>query len=161
MKTPSTVFNYFLECLDKTHMAFDMSFWYQDGKELIHSLSSSVETREGPADVENDCGTSACIAGSVAMEIDPNSNIQADIICRHWVSDNQPPTKGSEVHISNEVLSMVFNYEECYGPYRDLSEVTLDDARKLLSELSTYQTWKEVLSRLKEIERGNRLALQS
>lgn len=124
MRTFNETMTFFIDCLKSTELQFDMTNWLMDGEIITCS----------PYEVEHNCGTSACIAGTVAMHIDPSSNKEVLDMCASWIDEDA----AEEVY---ECLGTIFTGEHFWG-VTSLDEVTLEDAIAKLESIK-HLTWSE------------------
>ena len=138
IKTPNEVFTFAAKCVTESELGFDMAQYY-----------STVAMC--PSRVNNPCGTNACIAGDMAYNIDPTSNLRPVSIVRSWVSEGTDlcyvPQHSRHVC---DALDLVFDSPRVYGE-QTLEGVTKDAALKLLSKLAKFDTWENVLNYLYDL----------
>ena len=138
MRQPQEVFTYFIKCLkEEAELQFDMGGWYIHPEGVPSGLNRPIRVAS-PISVTNVCGTSACIAGTVAYRLDPSGEIDADDIVKHWVGDAEADYGDME-----DSLDYIFNEASLYGE-RELPEVTKDAVLTLLEHLSDFETWEGV-----------------
>ena len=77
IKTPNEVFTFAAKCVTESKLGFDMV-------ECYSCKLGSYYCTTAPSDVNNPCGTSACIAGDMAYNIDPKSKLHAVNIVQAW-----------------------------------------------------------------------------
>ena len=137
MRQPQEVFEFFIKCLkEEVELQFDMSRWYVHPN-LVKNYNKPLRV-DSPSSVTNVCGTSACIAGTVAYRLDPSSEVNADKVVKHWVGN-----VGADYGEMEDALDYIFNEARLYGA-ESLEEVTKDDVLTLLEELHGFETWDEV-----------------
>ena len=136
LKSPNEVLTHFIAALNaETAMQFVMDEWY----------TTHVGTKNRPADVENVCGTSACLAGTVAFQLDPKSMKTASAVVRHWagVPSWWEARTEEEIACAGSFDSLFMEYELYGESYDDLAEVSKDDVLRVLAELvaENHETW--------------------
>lgn len=158
LKSHNTVLQSFIIAVEEEkELAFDMRSWFK-----IDGINEDT-----PFEIPNVCGTSACIAGTVAYRMDPNSNVHCETMILEDVGipvayntigiggiirgDASP-----EEHEANHSLGYIFFDSLVYGK-DSLADVTKDDVLVVLKQLvaSNYSTWtdlhEELSSRVEEI----------
>ena len=127
MKTLNQTVTFFLECMTASQMHFDMANWYfKDGY-----------AEGNPGQVEHTCGTSACIAGTVAAYIAPTSGEHVTDIVLDWVNPDE-----AYASIIPTCLDQIFTVARFYGK-QELDEVTEELVRAKLETLKN-STWEEL-----------------
>ena len=149
LKSPNEVLQHFIDALNKeTQLKFDMDNWYSNPEAGGAMIS--------PHKVTNVCGTSACIAGTVAFQLDPKSTLSASTTVLKWVGVKLSDPWGSlnvfasdEEVACDESLDRLFTVAAVYDSMY-LEDVTKEDAIKTLSSLVSeeHTTWKSLLARL-------------
>ena len=148
LKSPNEVLQYSIDALNKeTQLKFDMDNWYFDSKLMGGAMLS-------PHKVTNVCGTSACIAGTVAFQLDPKSTLSASTTVLKWAGVKLSDPWGSlnvfasdEEVACDESLDRLFTVAAVYDSMY-LEDVTKEDAIKTLSSLVSETTWVNLLARL-------------
>lgn len=145
VRSPHEVFTYAIQCQENSKFIFDMSEWYSG--EATYSLFDSVT----PFSItpENICGTSACMGGDMAWNLEPNSDLDPLTIVLHWARGALTPNddKHDEMHDS---LYLLFTDVQIFGT-DDYHTVTREQAIALLKELSCLDSWSSVLEYLTEL----------
>ena len=113
----------------------------EEEKELIFNMENFYETQDGwsytrPNLRENICGTSACIAGTLAYRLAPDSNEHAEQIIQKWagISDNKKAIN---------CLDAIFTVPDVYGETW-LEDVTLEQALYVLNKLLVHTNWHDL-----------------
>ena len=140
-KTPNEVFTFAAKCVTESVFGFNMKEYYSSG--AIY-----------PSRVDNPCGTSACIAGDMAYNLDPNSLVHAASIVQTWaVGSTYYHTLTKSGQDAYDSLDHVFENPYIYGT-ENLADIEKGDAIALLNRLAKYETWEGVLDHLEERETG-------
>ena len=140
MKTPNEVLSYFIESLEQEQQfEFSMKHWFQD--EDYATVT--------PYEVENTCGTSACIAGTVAYRLNPKSTESCFRVIERWVGISvlsEPTSWVTDEHNYVEsVLDGIFTDAYLYGE-EYLADVTKEQALTVLNKLlkESHDTWESL-----------------
>ena len=138
MKTTKETLNTMADVLvAEKELLFGMEYWLVDTKGF---------TRYGPGTVENFCGTVACIAGTMSVNLDPKSQTPCDVLCFEWVLGE------GENYQEIPALSKVFQCAEIYG-VAYLSDISKDMAISKLREWAALDLgWEDLLDYLLELE---------
>ena len=135
LKTPNEVFTFAAKCITISEFDFDMVEYYS---------TSSV----APSSVDNPCGTSACIAGDMAYNLDPLSDLSPISIVHSWIVGGQHDYPlFSDSQVAEDALDMVFANPYVYRK-KELRYITKDVAIAVLNKLSEFDNWKDVLQYL-------------
>ena len=149
LKSPNEVLTHFIAALNaETAMQFAMDEWY--------TIQGRGESR--PADVENVCGTSACLAGTVAFQLDPKSEEYASAMVSQWAGvPRYCSARNSEEHACADSFDSLFTYYSLYGDYDDLAEVSKDDVLRVLAKLvaEKHETWESTYESIETVIRAN------
>ena len=144
IKTPNEVFTFAAKCVTESVFGFNMKEYYSSG--AIY-----------PSRVDNPCGTSACIAGDMAYNIEPTSNLRPVSVVRSWVSGGTCKYYESQNirYVRDAILSLdlVFDSPRVYGKCK-LGDITKDEALRLLNKLAGLDKWEEVLVHLEGVVLG-------
>lgn len=143
MKTITETFQFFIKCLEEeTTLGFAMEHWYSqsNGKEFnqygnpwVGDSPEMAQKHLKDEDLQEGCGTAACIAGTVAFNLDKRTDKSAYKVVYEWVREGKPyaeaPYDESEQYYVDEctasegVLDTFFTTPEVYG-YDHLKNVT-------------------------------------
>tara|TARA_R110000851_G_scaffold283956_1_gene437538 strand:+ start:190 stop:660 length:471 start_codon:yes stop_codon:yes gene_type:complete len=151
LKSPNEVLTHFIAALNvETAMQFAMDEWY-----TTHGFTESK-----PADVENVCGTSACLAGTVAFQLDPKSEETASALVRQWAGVTEARYNArteEEIACAGSFASLFTDYELYGESYDDLAEVSKDDVLRVLAELvaENHETWESTYESIVTIIHAN------
>ena len=143
MKTPNEVLSYFIESLEQEkQFEFIMKHWFQTEDYAIVT----------PYEVENVCGTSACIAGTVAYRLNPKSMLDCEETIQKWVGDSY----SIEHDCVEAALDAIFNDAYLYGETY-LEDVTKEQALTVLNKLlkESHDTWKSLHDSITKIKWSN------
>ena len=146
LKSPTAVFNHFITALkEEKELKFNMNYWFHIPDNY---------TPMNPKGVTNVCGTSACIAGTVAFRLDPQSTESAVVSVMAWVglkTDDKwgglAPTSSTEEMECDRALDILFTNAFVYicGD-DDLDTVTKEQVITFLTGLvkEGHHTWESV-----------------
>ena len=156
LKSPNEVLQHFIDALNKeTELLFAMDNWY-------YNLKSGAESK--PFEVKNVCGTSACLAGTVALQLAPKSEVCCTTVIMEWVGIEVDNDWGgladgatSEEVACDEVFDKLFTSCEPYGDFYDLMEVSKEVVLSTLASLvsENHSTWESVLESIEATVRSN------
>jgi len=122
-------------------LAFNMANWY------TINIGQEYQQNEGkPSDVLNVCGTSACIAGTVAFALDPKSKSCANITCTKWVGVNQDTWSCPAARC----LDNIFTTAEVYG-HEHLEDISKQEVIDALREWACCSSWWMLRDRLNKL----------
>jgi hypothetical protein len=146
MKTPNEVLAYFIESLEQEQQfEFNMYKWFQ----------TECDSPSVPYEVENVCGTSACIAGTVAYRLNPKSRVSCEQTIQQWIglSVSDWSAEQSEAECA---LDAIFTSAILYGEV-ELIDITKEQAITLLNKLlsESHDTWESLYESIYEIKWGN------
>lgn len=161
LKSPNTVLQSFITAVEEEkELSFAMSHWF----ETPTGEGEFPEPTE-PNNIANVCGTSACIAGTVAYRMDPNSNVHCEtmiledvgipLIDSDFLGSTVRDDATPEEREANHSLGHIFSDSWVYGK-EWLADVTKEDVLVVLKQLveSNYSTWtalnEELSSRVEE-----------
>ena len=119
-------------------LAFNMANWY------TINMGQDYQQNEGkPSEVSNVCGTSACIAGTVAFALDPKSKNYAEYTCLQWVGcvENTWPCP------TRTCLDRIFTNVDVYG-HEHLEDISKQEVIDALREWAQCPSWEELKDRL-------------
>tara|TARA_R110002020_G_scaffold286921_1_gene502372 strand:+ start:190 stop:618 length:429 start_codon:yes stop_codon:yes gene_type:complete len=135
LKQPKEVIRHFLKCLkEEKELKFDMDYWFHVGDTDPYY----------PCDVKNVCGTSACLAGTVAYRLDPSAEQEPEKIVRNWVGlGGLYVDFGDEKKHCHNTLHYLFREPEIYRE-KYLCNVTKEQVIDLLEDLADLDTWEQV-----------------
>ena len=122
MRTFNETITFFLECLATTEMGFNMQDWFYNGAPW-----------GTPSAVEHTCGTSACIAGTVAAHLAPESEDHVMGIISDWVGAGA---------VQRCILRIIFEDSSFYGRV-SITDATLEDVVTKLNEVK-HMTWEDM-----------------
>jgi hypothetical protein len=148
MKTPNEVLSYFIESLEQEQQfEFSMYNWFE----------TEVEVLVTPYEVKNVCGTSACIAGTVAYRLNPKSKEHCEDTIEKWIrlpKDIEDDTDEDDFVRSS--LDAIFISAILYGE-KGLTEITKEQALTLLNRLlsESHETWESLYESIYKIKRDN------
>ena len=152
MKTPNEVLSYFIESLEQEkQFEFNMSQWFQTKDDNLEELYVA------PYEVENVCGTSACIAGTVAYRLNPKSKVSCEFTIQKWIGLHEDLRDDTYEHDCVEAaLDAIFNDAYLYGETY-LEDVTKEQALTLLNKLlkESHDTWKSLHDSIYKIKWSN------
>jgi hypothetical protein len=146
MKTPNEVLTFFIESLEQEkQFEFNMYHWFQ---------TEDNATSE-PFKVENTCGTSACIAGTVAYRLNPKSKAHCENTIEQWVGLPESDYTDEEDYAEN-ALGAIFTSAILYGEV-ELIDITKEQALILLNRLlsESHDTWESLYGSIDEIKWDN------
>ncbi len=148
IKQPNEVLSYFIESLEQEkQFEFNMNHWFQTED---FSLSE-------PYAVENTCGTSACIAGTVAYRLNPKSDISCQTLIEQWIGCPEDEYTYTDEHDYVEsVLDDIFSSALLYGEV-ELIDITKEQALTLLNRLlnKSHETWESLYNSISDIKWSN------
>ena len=157
LKSPNEVLQHFIDALNKeTELLFAMDNWY---------YKPNSDTTHIPSEVKNVCGTSACLAGTVALQLEPKAKVCCTTVIMKWVGIEVDDFWGvladdatSEEVACAEVFDNLFTKCDLYGVYDDLMEVSKEDVLSTLTSLvsENHSTWKSVQDSTEATIRSNR-----
>ena len=157
LKSPNEVLQHFIDALNKeTELLFAMDDWY-------YNPVSGTDTK--PSEVKNVCGTSACLAGTVAFQLEPKSKVKCTTVIMKWVGIEVDDVWGdpvddatSEEIACDGVFNNLFTQCDLYGEYVALMEVSKEDVLSTLTSLvsENHSTWKSVQDSTEATIRSNR-----
>ena len=157
LKSPNEVLQHFIDALNKeTELLFAMDNWY-------YTFNSGAESK--PSEVKNVCGTSACLAGTVALQLEPKSKVSCTAVIMEWVGIEVDDEWGglveaatSEESACDEVFDHLITEYELYGEFDDLMEVSKEAVLSTLASLvsENHSTWDSVLESTKATICSNR-----
>lgn len=137
MKSVNEALTFFADTLEaEQELQFDMSSWYRNTHfyDQPTSKSGSPVFTQPKKVANNVCGTAACLAGTVAYRLDPNSSQPCTDIVIDWVGD--------EYYVSL-ALEELFKSPKVYGA-RAMHYATKDAVIMKLRELAIYGSWEEL-----------------
>ncbi len=154
LKSPQFVLKHFIDAIEaEKEFIFDMNNWYRNPNQ-------GAETK--PFEIPNTCGTSACIAGTVAYRLDPKSKVSASTMIMEWVGLDVEDVWGSlkddasyEDTSCDSCLDKIFTSAYLYDSY-DLADVEKDEVLSVLKGLLVEfpDTWVELLELIEGITEG-------
>lgn len=122
-------------------LEFSMCNWY------TINLENGYPQNEGkPSEVPNVCGTSACIAGTVAFALDPKSKNYAEHTCLQWVGC----TEDTWLCPTRRCLDRIFTNPEVYG-HEHLEDISKQEVIDALREWAQCSSWEELKDRLNKL----------
>jgi len=137
MKTPNEVLSYFIESLEQEQQfEFSMKHWFQTEDYAIVT----------PYEVENTCGTSACIAGTVAYRLNPKSTESCELTIEKWIGFPEYRLDYTdEQDYAESVLDGIFTSVYLYGE-EYLADISKEQALTVLNKLlkESHDTWKSL-----------------
>ena len=143
LKSPNEVLSSFITAVsEEKELEFAMKHW-------LRSADGTNEAR--PYEIPNVCGTSACIAGTVAYRMDPKSDETCEVMVFQdvgldlddWGSPHD--SASLEEHKAYRSLSCIFSSSALYG--RDnLSDISKEDVLMVLAQLveGNYSSWESL-----------------
>ena len=144
LKSPNEVLSSFITAVsEEKELEFAMNNWLR---------SAEGESEARPYEIPNVCGTSACIAGTVAYRMDPKSKETCEVMIFQDVGltdlnswDGPRNSAPTEEHKAYRSLSRIFSSAELYG--RDiLSDISKEDVLIVLAQLveGNYSSWESL-----------------
>lgn len=140
IRKPLEVLTFFKKCLvEEKELGFNMGVWYSVDREGMENPYSST----APLTISNPCGTSACLAGTVAFRVDSISRKHPTDVCYDYVMGCNDWRKKLPYYGTNDVthmrssLSRLFTSAGLYHKDR-LVKITKADVIDLLSSLIHY-----------------------
>ena len=132
MKTVNEALKFFIACLEaESAPAFNMAHYYQ---------TSDGSTFEAPAEAAvHTCGTTACIAGTVALALDPSSRDDSSYVVFEYVTEHEYDT-GREGQSANKCLTAMFINSDLYGATH-LVDIDKAHAIACLQKWSEFDSW--------------------
>ena len=148
MKTPNEVLSYFIESLEQEkQFEFNMNNWF----------SNETDSFITPYEVENTCGTSACIAGTVSYRLNPKSMSDCEETIQKWIG--LPEDLGdytNEHECVCSALDDIFTSAYLYGE-EELDDISKEQALTVLNKLlkESHDTWASLHNSAFQIKGSN------
>ena len=136
MKQPQEVILKFIKAIEEEkELMFNMGSFYSDTHSYNYTNSYNY-TKPILVDRENICGTSACIAGTVAYRLAPDSTEHAEDIIVDWAGlwDNKEAIN---------CLDTIFTVPDLYGEMW-LEDVTQEQVLSVLHKLLVHTNWNDL-----------------
>lgn len=144
MKTVSEALNFFADVVEaEQELSFNMRNWFETAEDSFGRCSQVV----------NVCGTSACIAGTVAFHLDPTGgNVACDVVERYLgipIGERYAQVPGGEfAHILNATHA-IWHEEVLYGVEEgEPSKITKEIAVTKLREWAKFESWEDLSKHL-------------
>ena len=148
LKSPNEVLSSFITAVsEEKELEFAMKHW-------LRSADGTNEAR--PYEIPNVCGTSACIAGTVAYRMDPKSDETCEVMIFQDVGLTLNDDWGElhvsaplEEHKAHRSLGRIFSSQALYGRIY-LSDISKEDVLMVLAQLveGNYSSWESLNNEL-------------